>query len=425
MSKTSLVIRKKAYYMMLILIGILMLYVVRVLYIQAARGVELQAMAFEQQTRDRLIRPSRGSIYDRNMVGLALTETVAGVSVIYAQMKDVEGTARLLARELEMDEKTVYEKISRRVALVRVAQQVDTDVADRIRTMDLPGVVVDEDIRRIYPFGSLASQVIGFVGKDNQGIIGIEAKYDSFLMGSPGRILTETDVAGRYVDGSRQYRIPPVDGFDLVLTLDAVLQAYSEQAIEMLVNQKNAKRGVIILMNPSTGQIYALANKPDFDLNEPFTIQDPELAAAWDTFSQEQQMNELNRMWRNFAINDTYEPGSTFKIVTSAAGLAEGVVQLDSPFSCGGSMTVGGRQIKCWRSPRSHGGQTFVQGVQNSCKPVFRINPPSHSANFQKPLQTVHRHLLCVWTDLLCVRRCGVFFAQRGVPLVICPYFHL
>jgi len=350
---------------------VLSLYFVRVLYIQVVRGEELQAMAFEQQTRDRLIRPNRGSIYDRNMVGLAVTETVSGVSVIYAQMKDIQATAHALARELEMEEAAVYEKISRRVALVRVAQQVETEIADRIRALNLPGVVVDEDIRRVYPFGSLASQVIGFVGRDNQGIIGLEAKYDAFLMGTAGRILTETDVAGRHLDGSRQYRIPPVDGLNLVLTLDAVLQSYAEQAIQLLVQQKDAARGVIILMNPMNGQIYALANKPDFDLNDPFTIQCPDLAAIWHTFSNEQQMNELNRMWRNFAINDTYEPGSTFKIVTSAAGLAEGFVTLDSRFSCGGSVTVGGRQIKCWRSPRSHGAQTFVQGVQNSCNPVF------------------------------------------------------
>jgi stage V sporulation protein D (sporulation-specific penicillin-binding protein) len=350
------------------------LFVARVFYIQTFRGADLQAMAFEQQTRDRLIRPNRGSIYDRNMVGLALTETVAGVSVIYAQMKDVQETARILARELELDETEVFEKISRRVALVRVAQQVDVEVAERIRAMEMPGVVIDEDIRRVYPFGSLASQVIGFVGRDNQGIIGLEARYCSYLRGTPGRILTETDVAGRQLDGSRQYRVPPVDGLDLVLTLDAVLQSYAEQAIQMLVEQKDAARGVIILMNPMNGQIYALANKPDFDLNEPFEINCPDMALIWDTFTQEQQMNELNRMWRNFAINDTYEPGSTFKIVTSAAGLAEGVVTLDSVFSCGGAMTVGGRAIKCWRSPRSHGAQTFVQGVQNSCKLMFRIN---------------------------------------------------
>jgi stage V sporulation protein D (sporulation-specific penicillin-binding protein) len=371
MSKTSLNIRKRAFIVMILLQIVLGLYVVRIFYIQVFRGEDLQARAFEQQTRDRLIRPNRGSIYDRNMMGLATTETVSGVSVIYAQMRDISETARILARELDLCEQEVYEKISRRVALVRVAQQVDKEIADNIRALELPGVVVDEDIRRVYPYGSLASQVIGFVGKDNQGIIGLEAKYDSFLMGAPGRILTETDVAGRHLDGSRQYRIPPTDGYDLVLTIDAVLQSYAEQAIEMLVEQKDAQRGVIILMNPMNGEILALANKPDFDLNQPFTIQDPALAEAWETFTQEQQMNELNRMWRNFAINDTYEPGSTFKIVTSAAGLAEGVVNLNSPFSCGGSVTVGGRQIKCWRSPRSHGGQTFVQGVQNSCNPVF------------------------------------------------------
>ena len=371
MNKPSLNIRKKAFYVMIIFNIALVLMLGRVFYIQAFLGEDLQAKAFEQQTRDRLIRPNRGGIYDRNMVGLATTETVASVSVIYAQIRDLPKTAAILAEELELDEAETLEKISQRVALVRVKQKVDKEVADRLLRLNLPGVVIDEDIRRIYPFGSLASQVIGFVGRDNQGIIGLEAKYDSYLMGEPGRILTETDVAGRQLDWGRQYRIPPTDGYNLVVTIDALLQAYAEQAIDMLVRQKNAARGVIILMNPMNGQIYALANKPDFDLNNPFTIQNPETAAIWDTLNAEQQSNELNRMWRNFAINDTYEPGSTFKIVTSAAGLAEGVVALDSPFSCGGAMTVGGRQIKCWRSPRSHGGQTFVQGVQNSCNPVF------------------------------------------------------
>ncbi|MCL1845262.1 MAG: penicillin-binding transpeptidase domain-containing protein [Defluviitaleaceae bacterium] len=371
--KTSLTIRKKAFYVMLLMQVMFVVYMGRIVYIQTVHGEELRAMAFEQQTRDRLIRPNRGTIYDRNMVGLAVTETTASVSVIYVQMRDREMTAQILARELELDETEVFEKISQRVALVRVAQQVDKEIADRIRAHNLPGVAVDEDIRRVYPFGSLASHMIGFVGRDNQGIIGLEARYDSYLAGSPGRILSETDVAGRHYEGARAYRIPPTEGHDLVLTIDAVLQSYAEQAIEMLVEQKDALRGVVILMNPQNGQIYALANKPDFDLNDPFTIQDPELAALWHTFTQEQQMNELNRMWRNFAINDTYEPGSTFKIVTSAAGLAEGVVTLDSPFSCSGCLTVGGRQIKCWRSPRSHGAQTFVQGVQNSCNPVFMI----------------------------------------------------
>ncbi|MCL2361098.1 MAG: penicillin-binding transpeptidase domain-containing protein [Defluviitaleaceae bacterium] len=369
--KPSLGIRKKAFYLMIFLQVAIFALIGRIFFIQAFRGEELQALAFEQQTRDRLITPNRGSIYDRNMVGLAVTETVASISVIYAQVRDLPATARALARELDMDEAALLDKISRRVALVRVAQQVDMETAERIRELNLPGVVIDEDIRRVYPFGHMASHIIGFVGRDNQGIIGLEARYDEYLRGEVGRILSETDVAGRQLPHGRQYRIPPTDGYDLVLTIDAVLQAYAEQTIEMLVTEKNALRGVVILMNPQNGQIYALANKPDFDLNDPFTIQSPELAAVWDSFTQEQQMYELNRMWRNFAINDTYEPGSTFKIVTSAAALAEGLITLDTIFSCSGSVTVGGRQIKCWRSPRSHGAQTFLQGVQNSCNPVF------------------------------------------------------
>ena len=371
--KTPLLVRKQAFAVMLIFHCALALFIGRVLFIQLYHGEFLQAEVFEQQTRDRLIRPSRGTIYDRNMVPLATTETVASVSVIFSQLKDLPETARILAHELELDEAATLEKISQRVALVRVAQKVDKDIADRLRRMDIPGVVVDEDVRRVYPFGSLGSHIIGFVGRDNQGIIGLEAKYDTYLKGEPGKILTETDVRGIQLEGGRQYRIPPVDGQSLVLTIDAVLQAYAEQTIELLVQQKNAQRGVIILMNPMNGQIYALANKPDFDLNDPFTIQNSEKAMIWDTLSQEEQSNALNQMWRNFAINDTYEPGSTFKIVTSAAGLAEGVVELDSVFSCSGSLTIGGRQIKCWRSPRSHGAQTFAQGVQNSCNPVFML----------------------------------------------------
>ena len=369
--KTPLGIRRNAFLIMVIFHCCFVIFLGRILFIQIFHGEELQAKAFEQQTRDRVIRPNRGSIYDRNMVSLATTETVASVSVIYAQMHDIPATASILADVLELDEAEVLEKISKRVALTRVAQKVDKDVADTLRQMNIPGVVIDEDIRRIYPFGSLGSHIIGFVGRDNQGIIGLEARYDTYLMGQPGRILTETDVTGREIGEGRQFREPPVDGYGLVLTIDAVLQAYAEQTIELLVQQKNARRGVIILMNPMNGQIYALANKPDFDLNAPFTIQDPALAAVWDTLSQEDQTNALNQMWRNFAINDTYEPGSTFKIVTSAAGLAEGLVTLDSRFSCSGSVTVGGRQIKCWRSPRSHGAQTFMEGVQNSCNPVF------------------------------------------------------
>jgi stage V sporulation protein D (sporulation-specific penicillin-binding protein) len=262
-------------------------------------------------------------------------------------------------------------KVNKKVALERIKIKVDKDIADEIRKMNLPGVAIDEDIKRIYPFNSMGSQFLGFVGKDNQGIIGLEAKYDGVLKGESGKILTETDVVGLEAPNGEERRVPPQDGDSLVLTIDSVLQRYAEQTLEKAVKAHNAARGAIIMMDPQNGEILAMANKPDFNLNAPFIINNPELAADWDTFSSERKNVELNKMWRNFSINDTYEPGSTFKIITSAAGLEHGVFTLDSTFSCSGSRTVGGRQIKCWRSPRSHGSQNFVEGIQNSCNPVF------------------------------------------------------
>ncbi len=261
-------------------------------------------------------------------------------------------------------------KIKQKVALVRIKTKVDTETAAAIRKANYPGVEVDEDVQRVYPYSELAAQVIGFVGKDNQGIIGLEAKYDELLEGEKGKILTLTDSRGNEVD-SEQERIPPVDGKNLVTTMDVVMQQYAEQTIAKAVETKGAKRGVIIILNPQNGEIYAMANYPTFDLNDPFTIQDKELAANWDSFSEEEKNDYLNQMWRNTAINDTYEPGSTFKIVTSSAGLEEGVVTPESSFFCRGFYIAGDRQIKCWRYPRTHGAETFVQGVQNSCNPVF------------------------------------------------------
>ena len=345
----------------------------RVLHIQTVEAEFLQAKAYEQQTRDRLISPNRGSIYDRNMTGLAVTETVCAVSVIRAQIQDAALVAQILSEKLELDYETVLAKTKKRVALERVKTKVDKEIADEIRALNLPGVVVDEDVRRVYPYSSLASQVLGFVGRDNQGIIGLEAKYDALLAGEAGKILTETDARGIELPDSDTIRIPPTDGYSLLTSLDATVQRYAEQTIRKAVEYKNAKRGLIILMNPQNGEIYAIANEPTFDLNDPFTINNDELAAMWDTFTSEEQMNYLNQMWRNFAINDTYEPGSTFKIITSAAGLEEGVVTCDSMFACTGSHVVGGRAIKCWRSPRSHGSLNFVEGVQNSCNPVFMV----------------------------------------------------
>ncbi len=342
----------------------------RILFIEFFRAEEWQELAYEQQTRDRLITPKRGSILDRNGEGIALTETVCAVSVIPVQVKEKEKTAAFLAEMLELEQTEVLEKISQNVALVRIKTKVDTETAAKVRKAELPGVEVDEDVRRVYPYSEMAAQVVGFVGKDNQGIIGLEAKYDELLEGKQGKILTLTDSRGNEVE-SKQDRIPPEDGKNLVITLDVVLQQYAEQTIAKAVESKGAKRGVIIMLNPQNGEIYAMANYPFFDLNDPFTMQDPELAAQWDSFSQEEKNDLLNQMWRNTAINDTYEPGSTFKIITSSAGLEEKVVTPESSFYCRGFHVAGGRQIKCWRYPRTHGAETFVQGVQNSCNPVF------------------------------------------------------
>ena len=231
--------------------------------------------------------------------------------------------------------------------------------------------MIDEDIKRIYPNENMASQVIGFVGKDNQGIIGLEAKYDEYLKGKQGKILTETDARGVELKNGIQERVAPTNGYTLVTSLDINMQKYAEQTLAKVVEAKGAKRGSIILMNPQNGEIYAMANEPDFNLNEPFTINNEDLKANWDNMSQKEKNDALNQMWRNFSINDTYEPGSTFKVMTSAMGLNEKIITPDTHFNCSGGKTVAGRYIKCWRSPRSHGSQTFTQGVQNSCNPVF------------------------------------------------------
>jgi stage V sporulation protein D (sporulation-specific penicillin-binding protein) len=363
---------KKKLLLGLILFEAVMLFLLcRVIYIQAFKGAYYQQKAFEQQTRDRLIAPRRGDILDRNGVKLASVNSVATVSVIHAQIKDEEEVAHRLADILELDYDEVYEKVHKRVALTRIKSKVDAETAHKIEQLELDGVKVDEDIQRIYPFGSLASQVIGFVGKDNQGIIGLEAKYEQCLKGEMGKIMTQTDAAGREISGGDKLRIEPVSGSNLVTSIDVNIQQYAEQTLEKVLSYKSAKRGSIIVMNPQNGEIYAMAGKPDFDLNKPFEINDDKLKATWDTLSDKEKNDALNKMWRNFNINDTYEPGSTFKVITSSAGLEEGVVKEEDTFNCGGGREVGGRYIKCWRSPRSHGSESFVQGVQNSCNPVF------------------------------------------------------
>lgn len=362
--------KKRLLLMLAVFVLSLIVLSIRVGYIMLFKAEEYQNMAYEQQTRDRLIAPKRGSILDRNGNGIAVTESVSAVSVIHAQIENEEETAKALSEILELDYEDVLEDVKENVALKRIKSKVDNETAAEIRELNLPGVMIDEDVERTYPYYTLAASVIGFVGKDNQGIIGLESKYEEYLKGEPGKIMTLTDSRGRRVSDAEE-RVEPINGENLVTSIDVVIQQYAEQEIAAAVEAKNAKSGVIIVMNPQNGEIYAMANYPTFDLNEPFTINDEELAAMWDTFTAEEQNEYFNQMWRNKAINDTYEPGSTFKIVTASTGLEEGVITPESTFNCTGSMVVGGRTIKCWRYPRTHGTQTFAEGVRNSCNPVF------------------------------------------------------
>jgi len=371
MGKPNIGMKKRLIFFLLCFELIFFSLIVRIFFIQYFQSDFLQEKAYEQQTRDRLIKPKRGNILDRNLTTIANAETVCSISVIHAQVKDEKKAAEALSQKLNLDYDFVLKKIQKKVALERIKTKVDKKLADEIRELNIDGIVIDDDIKRVYPYFNLASQVIGFTGKDNQGIVGLEAKYDEFLKGKQGKILTETDAKGVELKNGRESRVDPIPGYNLVTSIDINLQQYAEQTLEKAVEAKDALRGVIILMNPQNGEIYAMANKPDFDLNNPFEINSEELQKSWDSFSEKEKNDYLNKMWRNFAINDTYEPGSTFKVITSAAGLEEKVVDLNSSFNCGGGRTVAGRYIKCWRSPRSHGTLNFVQGVQNSCNPVF------------------------------------------------------
>ena len=370
MQKLSVWVKKRLFFALfcVVLWGILL--IIRVCYIQTVKAEDLQKMAYEQQTRDRLITAKRGSLLDRNGEEIAATQSVCAVSVIHNQLENKEQAASFLSRKLNLDYDDVLKKVSKKVALVRIKKRVDEKAAQEIRQANIKGIVVDEDVERVYPFGNLASHVIGFVGGDNQGIIGLESKYEKYLSGKEGKILTLTDSRGLEISDAQE-RIEPERGYDIVTSLDVSVQKFAQQTIAKAVEAKNGKRGLIIVMNPQNGEIYALADYPEFDLNEPFEINNDELKAKWNTLTEKQQNDELNKMWRNTAINDTYEPGSTFKIVTSSAGLETGAVTPSDTFVCNGYYIAGDRMIKCWRYPRTHGSETFVQGVQNSCNPVF------------------------------------------------------
>lgn len=351
-------------------VTLILILIFRVGYIQLFRGDYLTGLADDLHYRERTLYAKRGDILDRNGTVLATSASVCSISVIHNQVEDVEAVARLLSQELSMEYEEVLALVEKKVALQTIKTRVAPEVAERIREAGLAGIQIDENFKRYYPFGSLASQTIGFAGSDSQGIIGLEVTYNEYLQGINGSLLTLTDAKGIRLSGSEELRKEATEGNVLQTSLDVVIQQYAEQLLERTIEQKNAKRGAIIVMNPQNGEIYAMAIKPDFDLNDPFTINDETLAAQWDSMDSESQIEALNQMWRNFCINDTYEPGSTFKIITSAAALSEKVVSLDETFQCNGGLTVADRRIRCHKTG-GHGTETFVQGVQNSCNPVF------------------------------------------------------
>ena len=323
--------------------------------------------AQELHERERDIKAARGRILDANGKILADNRTVCTVSVIHSQIKETEKVISVLSKELKMREKDVRKRVEKVSSIERIKTNVEKETGDAIREYGLSGVKVDEDYKRYYPYGSLASKVLGFTGGDNQGIIGLEVKYEDVLKGEPGKILTTTDARGVELKEMGEGREMPVPGNDLQISLDASVQEYVQQAALKVMEEKQAERVSILLMNPQNGEIYACVNVPEFDLNEPFKLNTGEDTSG---LSGKKKQDLLNRMWRNPCLNDTYEPGSTFKIITMSAGLEEGVVSADDHFFCPGYKIVEDRRIRCARRT-GHGAETFVQGAQNSCNPVF------------------------------------------------------
>lgn len=339
----------------------------RLVYLMGFRSDYYYEKAQELHERERDIKAARGRILDAKGKVLADNRTVCTVSVIHSQIKEPEKVISVLAQELEMEEKDIRKRVEKVSSIERIKTNVEKETGDAIREYGLSGVKVDEDYKRYYPYGSLASKVLGFTGGDNQGIIGLEVKYEEILKGEAGKILTATDARGVELKEMGEGREMPIPGNDLQISLDASIQEYVQQAALKVMEEKQAERVSILLMNPQNGEIYACVNVPEFDLNQPFHLNTGQDTSG---LSQKKKQDLLNQMWRNPCLNDTYEPGSTFKIITMSAGLEEGVVSVNDHFFCPGYKIVEDRRIRCARRT-GHGAETFVQGAQNSCNPVF------------------------------------------------------
>ena len=358
--------RKKLVLMIAAILMVCILECVRLGVIMTVKSEYYMQKADELHQRERRIKAKRGRILDRNGEILAANEVVCTVSVIHSQIEDEDKVIKVLAGELDMDVEEVTKKVKKVSSMEYIKTNVAKDIGDVIREYDLPGVKIDEDYKRVYPYNELASKVLGFTGADNQGILGLEAKYDTYLSGTNGQILTLSDAGGIEIKGSREDRILPVDGQDLYTTLDVNIQKYATQLAWETMVKKEAKQVSIIVMRPDNGEILAMANVPEYNLNSPYELNyEPDEEDA-----QKDKMDLLNNMWRNFCINDTYEPGSIFKTVTATAALETGVVGLNDSFTCSGATIVSDRRIRCHKTT-GHGTQDFTHTVYNSCNPAF------------------------------------------------------
>lgn len=345
---------------------VIMYLVGRLVYLMVFDAECYQKKAEDLHERERDIKAARGEIIDRNGVVLATNRTVCTISVIHSQIKEPEKIIAELSELLEMDQEVIRKRVGKISAIERIKSNVDKKTGDKIRNLGLAGVKVDEDFKRYYPYDRLASKVLGFTGGDNQGIIGLEVRYEKYLKGIDGKILTTTDARGVELENVAEDRMEPVAGNTLKISLDYNMQMYAMQMAEKVRQEKEADKVAILLMNPQNGEIYAMVNVPEFDLNQPFELIETDENNLTDTEKQD----ALNQMWRNGCINDTYEPGSTFKIITASAGLEAGVVHLEDRFSCPGYKIVEDRKIRCHKVG-GHGAENFTEGIQNSCNPVF------------------------------------------------------
>lgn len=365
--------KKRLVVVMVLACSLFLCLIGRIGYLQLVKGEWLSTRASEQQTREIPIEAKRGTIYDTNMKELAVSITKYTVWCKPVEVKDVEKTSKELAKIIDEEYEDVYKKVNKKnVALVKVKRWIDDETADKITKAGLSGIWVAEDNQRYYPYGNFAAYVLGHTSSDSTGVAGIELKYDSVLKGTSGKLIVSTDAAGKEIpQGSEQY-YEPTTGNGLVLTIDEVIQHYCEKAAQRAYEKNNAAKVTIIAMEPSTGNILAMVNKPDYDPNKATEAIYPYYEELLnDCKNNDEKMKAYFSMWRNPAVSDTYEPGSTFKLITSAAGLEEGAVKQDDKFVCKGSVTIGGQKLKCWRSYNPHGTETFKQGVQNSCNPVF------------------------------------------------------